>query len=98
MNTYRCSDGERVKQSVVDYRTSKAKEQVLQNQLYEYGYNFCEECGHNGSKFPLDCSHDYSVGQAKKDGKTEQAWNIKNIVIRCRDCHQKHDKLDLQWS
>jgi len=31
--------------------------------------------------------------EAKEEGKTEQCWNVGNIVIRCRKCHQKHDKL-----
>lgn len=72
MNTYRCSSGERVTQSQIDSRVRKAKAKALELQHNEHSYNFCEECGRNGNGTRLDCSHDYSVGQSKKDGKTEQ--------------------------
>ena len=96
-NTYQCSSGERYTQSQVETRIRTAKAKVLENQLDEYGYNFCEQCGRNASGTRLDCSHDISVKRAKEEGKTEQCWNIKNIVIRCRTCHQKHDGLNLQF-
>jgi len=96
MNTYSCSDGTRVTQSQIDSRVRKAKGEVIKSQFDQYGYNFCEECGHNGSGTRLDCSHDYSVGKSKSEGKTEQSWNIKNIIIRCRKCHQEKDGLGLK--
>lgn len=96
-NTYRCSSGERFTQTQIDAKIRVAKAKVLENQLDEYGYNFCEQCGRNASGTRLDCSHDISVKKAKEEGKTEQCWNVKNIIIRCRSCHQKHDKLNLQF-
>jgi len=96
MNSYRTSEGTRVNQNTIDYRTRNAKAEKLRLMQEEYGYVFCEQCGSNGSGTRLDCSHDYSVGRAKKEGKTEQAWNVKNIVIRCRECHKEHDGLNLQ--
>lgn len=98
MNTYKISTGERVKQSVIDRKIREAKAEALRLQFEEHGWNFCEECGHNGSGTRLDCSHDYSVGRAKSEGKTEQAWNVKNIVIRCRSCHQDRDGLKLKFA
>ncbi|AWG26025.1 hypothetical protein [Flavobacterium kingsejongi] len=97
MNTYSTSKGERFLQTQIDRKIREAKSQTLQNQIENYGYNFCEQCGHNGSGTRLDCSHEMSVKRAKEEGKTEQAWNVKNIVIRCRKCHQKHDKLNVQF-
>lgn len=98
MNTYSTSDGERFTQSQIDAKIRKAKEEALQNQQNNYGYNFCEQCGHNGSGTRLDCSHDISVKRCKEEGRTEQAWNVKNIIIRCRSCHQKHDGLDIRFA
>lgn len=97
MNTYSTSTGERFTQSQIDAKIKKAKAEALQNQIDNYDYNFCEQCGKNGSGTYLDCSHEISVKRAKEEGKTEQAWNVKNIVIRCRKCHQKHDKLNVQF-
>lgn len=97
-NTYKTSSGERVTQSQIDALIRVAKQKSLQQQLDDHGYNFCEQCGRNGSGTRLDCSHDYPVGKAKADGKTEKCWDVKNIVIRCRGCHQKRDGLDLKFS
>ena len=91
MNTYSTSDGERFTESQIKAKIREAKAKALQKQIDEYGYNFCEEgqCGKNANGTYLDCSHDYSVGQSKKDGKVEQSWNVKNIVIRCRKLPSK---------
>lgn len=97
MNTYSTSTGERFTQSQIDRKITEAKAKALQKQIDEFDYNFCEQCGRNASGTRLDCSHDISVKRAKEEGKTEQSWDVKNIVIRCRSCHQKHDKLNLQF-
>ena len=97
MNTYQTSTGERFTESQIKAKIREAKSKALQRQIDEHGFNFCEQCGRNSSNTRLDCSHDYSVGQSKKDGKVEQSWNVKNIVIRCRECHQKKDGLNLQF-
>lgn len=98
MNTYSTSTGERFTQSQIDRKITEAKAKVLEKQFDEHGYNFCEDCGHNGSGTRLDCSHDISVKRCKEEGRTEQAWNTGNIVIRCRTCHQKLDGLDLRFT
>lgn len=92
MNTYSASDGTRYTQSQIDRKITQAKAIALEKQFDEHRYNFCEDCGASSGTY-LDCSHDISVKKAKENGKTEQCWNVGNIVIRCRKCHQEHDKL-----
>lgn len=94
-NSYRMSNGERVVKSVIDRRVRQAKAEKIQNMLDEHGYIFCEEtgCGKNtNAGEPIDCSHEISVYDCQKEGKTELAWNVSNIKMRCRTCHRKHDK------
>ena len=90
MPSYRTSSGERVLKSVIDLRIHRAKELKLKLFFEEHGYYFCEDCGRS-DKSPLDCSHDISVDQCQKSGRTELAWDVNNITLRCRDCHRKHD-------
>lgn len=97
MGTYRCSDGTRISQSTLDYRIRKAKAKKLQQMLDKYGYIFCEECKKNDCK-PVDCSHDKSVQDCKNEGKTEMAYDVDNITMRGRPCHQKHDKSGLKFT
>ncbi len=96
MNSYKCSDGTRVTQRQIDDRVIKAKRQVLDMQFYEIGYNVCTDCMQNNC-IPIDCAHLISVDKAKKQGKTEQCWNVFNIIPLGRKCHQKRDKLNLQF-
>lgn len=98
MNTYSTSSGQRVTQSQIDRNITKAKAAVLQNQIDQYGYNFCVDCKRNASGTRLDCSHDISVKEAKECGKAELSWDVENIKIRCRKCHQELDKLNLQFN
>ena len=97
MGTYRTSSGERVKKSVIDRRVREAKKQKLANQLETWGYNFCEDCFRNDD-LPLDCSHNISVDQCQKMGRSELAWDLENITIRGRGCHNIHDDSNLRFS
>jgi len=90
VNTYQTSDGERIKKSVIDGRIRKAKEQKLTDMKDEHGYVFCENCCMSSDI--LDCSHDIPVKECQEEGKSELAWDVKNITIRCRQCHRRHDK------
>ena len=90
MNSYKCSDGTKVKKSIVDRRIREAKRIKLDNFIQEHGYYFCEECKKSKGVY-IDCSHDISVDECQKSGKTELAWDINNITLRCRNCHIKHD-------
>lgn len=92
MNTYKTSSGERISKSIIDARVRKAKKQKIDNQFEECGYNFCEDCGRSSGVY-LDCSHDSSVDQCQKQGKSELAYDVDNLTIRCRFCHKKHDKM-----
>lgn len=93
MNTYSCSNGTRVKQSTIDRNIKIAKGNALEKQLEDFDHNFCYDCGKNAIATYLDCSHEISVKEAKESGRTELCWDINNIRIRCRNCHQIHDKL-----
>ncbi len=92
MNSYKMSDGTRIKKSVIDRLVRAAKYQVLINQQIEHGYNFCVDCERSSGTY-IDCSHDISVDKCQKEGHTELAWDLENINPRCRSCHEKHDKL-----
>lgn len=97
MGTFRTSSGERIRKSVIDRLVRKAKAEKLKQQFEEHRYNFCEECGRSGG-VPLDCSHDISVDECQKSGRAELAFDVNNITIRCRPCHQKKDRNGLQFS
>ena len=89
MNHFYTSDEERVAKSTIDAKVRVAKSNALSEQFYEFGYNFCTDClTSNGI---LDCSHTISVDEAQKTRRTELAWDVDNIKVRCRDCHIKHD-------
>ena len=89
--TYSTSTGKRYTTQQIENKMRKTKSLKLEMQFIEYGYNFCEECKRNDCK-PLDCSHDISVKEAKEIGCAELCWDLNNITIRGRKCHQKHDK------
>lgn len=95
-NTYQASSGERIEKSRIDKKVRFAKEQKINKMTDEYGYLFCEDCGIS-SGVRLDCSHNIGVDKCQKMHQAELAWDIANITIRCRDCHQKHDKLNLNF-
>ena len=90
-NTYRTSNGERVIKSIIDKRIKEAKALKLEQMMDEFGYYFCEECETNQGR--LDCSHTISVKESQDTGNTELSWDVENIKIRCRECHQKLDNL-----
>lgn len=90
-NTYQTSDGQRFKKSIIDQKIKQAKARKLEEMMDDYGYHFCEECKTNQGR--LDCSHTISVKQAQEEGQSELAWDVENIKIRCRSCHQKLDLL-----
>tara|TARA_R110000850_G_scaffold4634_1_gene20615 strand:+ start:329 stop:610 length:282 start_codon:yes stop_codon:yes gene_type:complete len=93
LNSYSCSDGSRLKQSVIESLIKKAKANKVRQQFEDEGYNFCEVCGIPSGVY-IDCSHDISVKKAKETGRTELSFDVGNITMRCRDCHNKHDKTE----
>lgn len=96
MNYFKTSTGKRVSKATIDRKVRAAKAVKLDMQKHAYGFNFCEDCKRNGSGTRLDCSHEISVDECQKSGRVELAWSVYNIKIRCRECHQKHDKLNIQ--
>jgi len=91
MNSYKLSSGQRIAKSVIDRKVREAKRQKIRQFLDLHGYLFCEDCGKSSGGY-LDCSHQISVNDCQKTGKTELAWDVNNIKIRCRACHNQHDK------
>ena len=89
MNTYKTSSGERITKAKIIRNISYAKELKLKRFKNDHGYYFCEDCGI--SKGRIDCSHTISVKHAQDTGRTELAWDLENIILRCRPCHNKLD-------
>ncbi len=94
MNTYSDSQGNRYTTPQIDARIVKAGKRKLELQEIEYGYNFCQKCFRNSCK-PIDVSHTISRKQAKEIGMVELCWDLGNLEILGRGCHQKKDKLTL---
>ncbi len=96
MPSYLTSEGVRVEKSVIDARVKKAKALKIKTMFENTGYIFCEDCNVNkNAGRPLDCSHDISVKDCQDHGYAELAYHLGNITIRCRNCHNKHDKTNL---
>ena len=96
MGSYQCSDGTRVTQVELNRLIFEAKSIKREEFLEQYGYFFCEDCKKN--KRPLDMSHNVSVQQCKMQGRTELAWDVENIKLRCRDCHNEYDNSGTQFA
>ena len=97
MGTYSTSQGTRLSTSQIDRLIRKAKESKCRQMNEDHGFIFCEKCSiSGGSRF--DCSHKISVKEAKESGKVELCYDISNINILCRSCHQKLDGLDLKFN
>lgn len=95
INRVRCSDGTKISKSTQNYRMRLAKFDKVWKMKNEHSYVFCEECLRS-SGVRLDCSHNVSVKECNETGRAELAYDVNNIKIRCRECHEKHDKLNLK--
>lgn len=94
MTTYKMSNGDRIEKSVIDYRVREAKIKKLARFALDNDYFHCEEIGcKSPNQGPFDCSHDISVKECQETGRSELAWDVTNITLRCRRCHQIHDKI-----
>ena len=89
MNTFRTSKGETITKAKIDRNVRKAKEIKLRQFKNDHGYFFCEACNHSFGR--IDCSHTISVNECQNLGRAELAWDIKNIRLLCRLCHNKLD-------
>jgi hypothetical protein len=92
MARYKTSHGTYIEKKTIDRLVREAKKYKLDSFYEDHGYHYCEECGRNATVFRIDCSHDISVDQCQKQGTAELAYNVDNITLRCRLCHNIHDK------
>ena len=64
---------------------TKLKKDLMDEQVEERGYNFCQTCDTNGDFRGLSLSH---VIALSRGGKT----NRDNCIIECYPCHEKYEK------
>ena len=81
MNTYQTSSGERIKKSIIDLNIRRAK--ILKLDALDYKY--CERCGRTDDR--LDLSHIISVKECQESGRSELAYDVKNLELLCRKHH-----------
>ena len=98
MNTYYDSFGNRWTTKQIDRLSDKTAKELLQDQIDQHGYNFCENCGRNASGMYLDVSHTISRKESKENGEVEKIWDKSNLEIICRICHNDKDGLNLQFN
>ena len=89
MNTFKTSLGETITKGKIDRNVRKAKDIKLRQFSNDHGFYYCEECATSQGR--IDCSHTISVSECQNSGRSELAWDITNIKLRCRDCHNKLD-------
>ena len=97
MGTYSTSDGKRYTRAQIDRKNRINKADVLMEMTIVQGFISCQKCGRS-SGMPLDCAHIISVKEALETGRAELVWDKANVMILCRECHQEHDKNNVQWS
>ena len=96
MNSYSTTEGIRFTRQQIENRIRRAKAAVIEAQYLAHGFNFCQQC-HRSSGDYLDCAHKIPVKVCLENGMAELSWDMQNIRILCRDCHQKYDKLNIQF-
>lgn len=89
-NSYKLSDGSKMEKPKIDRLIREAKAKKLEQMMDEHGYHFCEECGVSTGTY-LDCSHNLSVNDCQRSGRTELAWDVSNLTVLCRKHHQEHE-------
>jgi len=94
-NNVRCSNGVRIRRITADGKIREVKAEKIRLFREQHGYIFCEDCKRSGGMY-FDCSHIIPVKECYESGRAELAWDVKNIKILCRECHQKKDKLNIQ--
>ena len=81
-NTYSDTNGTRYNTSQIDRKIKEAKQQKLNDSEYPH----CETCKRS-TGVRIDMSHLVSVKWAKENSCCELAWDVNNIILECRDCH-----------
>lgn len=92
MPKYGLSNGENMDKRKIDKKIAKAKEEFLEEFLDEHGYYFCERS--KRSDLGLDCSHIISVKECQWSGRSEIAWDKRNLELLSREEHMKLER----WS
>jgi hypothetical protein len=108
-NHIHTSTGETLTRTEFNRRVRQAKEKKVGQQKDEFGYNFCQDCSEN-NRFGLDdafhsdeeytildCSHKISVKECIESCRAELAYDLDNIIIRCRHHHRIFDKSNLKF-
>ena len=85
MNTWRCSNGERITEAKKQRNIRHAKAEKIRQFKNDHGRCYCENCGTNQGH--ISCSHIISVKYAQETGRTQLAWFIPNIQLHCSGCH-----------
>ena len=93
--TYKDSEGNRYTTEQIEWKIKRAALEKLYIQFLTHGYNFCSKCKRNDCK-PIDVSHTISRKKAKEEGSTELLWDLDNLEILGRRCHQLKDGLTIQ--
>ena len=81
----------------IESKNAKAKKRLRKIQIETHGYEYCMDCGKNKNDTYLDVSHQKSKDWCIKNSEIELIWDVNNMRIRCRECHKKYDKLNLQF-
>lgn len=76
---FECSDGERITESTVQARYSRALKV-----WYPTGAAVCEGCGRRS----IETSHIVSKARCKELRRTELIWTRENTFPSCRACHR----------
>lgn len=91
MNKYKTSTGEKVTQTSIEARTRNAKRLKVQSMDFIH----CEKCGISTGTY-FDCSHIIGVKEAKESGRTELCYDMNNIELLCRKCHNEIERMSKQ--
>jgi len=95
MNTYKDSWGNKWTTDQINRKSDFVAKTLLESQIIFDGYNYCQQC--KRSDLRLDVAHIVSRKKAKEMGTSELCWDMDNMKILCRKCHQNLDKLNLQF-
>lgn len=94
MNTFECSNGDRLSKGKIDRNIRYAKAQKVRQFKNDHGYIFCEVTGSRDGY--IDISHVISVKYAQETGRTELSWSLNNMRFEIRDQHKKTESMTNQ--
>lgn len=99
MPIYKKSNGESIDKKKIDKLVVKAKREYVEEFIDKHGFLYCERT--KRSDLALDCSHIISVRMCQASGRSELAWDKKNIELLNRDAHMSlenwSNKMREEW-